>query len=197
MTSKTPRSLWAVLCTLLQLSIPLLLRAESGITVTTNYYTVTGSNSHEIRAALAQARPWKTNQNYDASTKWSVEWRYHHFARDGQFRLDAFTTQTKVVVILPRWLPPAQAPAELVQRWNQYLGKLWSHEAGHIKLARAATAEIQREVTALGSFASSQELADTVKRTASGVLDKYRRHEREYDQQTFHGAAQGAQFQPR
>jgi len=168
--------------------------AESTITVLTNFYSVTGSNLFELRTAMAQARPWKTNLHFDAFTRWSVRWQFQSVVQDGQFRVDAFATQTKAVVTLPRWLPPEGVPPEVVKPWAQFLKGLMTHEEGHVRLAREAAAAIRREVAALGSYASRQELTDAINNTANRVLDRYRRQERDYDLQTRHGVLQGARF---
>ncbi len=167
-------------------------RPEGKVVVTTNFYTVTGSNFVELRLAITQARPWKTSRNFDAYTDWTVEWRYRHSLRDGQVRVDTLDALVKASVTLPRWTPPADVSSDLVKRWKRYFSALSLHEEGHIKLARTAAAETRAEVMKLGSFDSRKELTDSVSRTANRVLDKYRRIDGDYDRQTMHGVTQGA-----
>ena len=164
------------------------------VVLTTNYYAVTGSNPHEIWHAMAQARPWKTNHNFSATTQWTTRSQYRFEAGEEGFRLVKYDEETKVTVTLPRWAPPPDVSPETVRRWTKFFNALALHENGHVTIARQATGELFREMGALGSFASQQEFREAVRDTENRVLDKYRARERAYDLETQHGVLQGARF---
>ena len=162
------------------------------VIVTTNYYTVTGATPHEISASMLQARPWKTSATFDAFTTWDTRWNYKSAMEDGEFLLESFEAQTKVVITLPRWIPPTNAAPWVKERWWKFATGLTLHEQGHLALARQATAELQRQISALKPFASARELRRVVNQTADQVIDKFREADRAYDRETNHGTKQGA-----
>jgi predicted secreted Zn-dependent protease len=164
------------------------------VVLTTNYYAVTGSSPHEIWHAMVEARPWKTNHNYSATTTWVARSQYRFDAGEDGFRLVKYDEETKVTVTLPRWTPPPDASPETVRRWTKFINALALHENGHVNIACQATGELMREMGALGTFASRQELREAARDTENRVLDKYRERERAYDLETQHGVLQGARF---
>jgi predicted secreted Zn-dependent protease len=169
-------------------------RLTSRLEVTTNYYTVTGSTAAELFRSKVQARPWKDSKPFDAYTDWNIRWTFRWRQRGEQFAIESLETKTTVVVTLPRWLPPAEASRELVERWQRYVQGLGRHELGHVTLARLATAELQQQLAALNPCPTAQELTETVGRTGTGVVAKYRQKDADYDRETGHGAKQGGRF---
>jgi predicted secreted Zn-dependent protease len=158
------------------------------VLVTTNLYPVTGSTLAELHASKVNSRPWKTNGVYDGLTVWSLEWDYRAGGERGQVRLVEFVCKNKVVVTLPRWLPPAGAEPGLVKGWNRFINSLGRHEDGHVMLARHATAEFYRKVMALGAFGSGRELQAELERISNQITSALRQRDEDYDRRTRHGA---------
>jgi predicted secreted Zn-dependent protease len=147
-----------------------------------------------MRFAMIEARPWKQTLTFDAKTDWNVQSNYS-FQRDGdQFVLDALRVRAKVVVTLPSWNPGQRVKPDLVARWVQCFRGLSRHEQGHVELARAAAAEVQRRLDSLPACASAEELTAAAERTLNRTLEEFRQKERTYDQVTKHGITQGAVF---
>ncbi len=60
------------------------------IEVKTNYYSIVGSNHYyQLREALAQNRPWKKDEPYDAVTDWKVNWSYRSAWNGPPFYIDS------------------------------------------------------------------------------------------------------------
>ena len=189
------RSRWAcfiVLC--LFPGSPVGSAGQEVLTISTNYYKVTGSSPRELRAALNQARPWKARESVDARTRWDITWTCNVASIEGICRVNSFETRTTINLMLPRWLPPAEAPPELTNRWKQYIEALVRHEEGHFRIARAATMEMRKRVLALKEDASCPALTATINRTGQAAIDAFRSQEMEYDRKTEHGRSQGAHF---
>lgn len=162
------------------------------IHISTNYYIFGGTNVPQMRAAMIAARPWKQNFPFDAQTKWNIYSRYN-FARDhGEFRLASIGVETSVAITLPRWIPGKPVSYDLVTNWSRCFFGLTAHEQGHVVLARAAGAEVQRLLQELPSFHSQQELAAAAKRALDDTVEEYHRREIKYDHVTGHGRTQGA-----
>lgn len=162
------------------------------LSLTTNYYEVTGTTIGEVNASKLRNRPWKTSLAYDATTAWDVRWNYRYSEEGDSFRVASFQTQTRITLTLPRWKPTTEADPELVERWPLYWKALLAHEQGHVELARQAAAEVQRQVTALASFPSAQALTAALEDIANRVIKQFRLREAAFDQQTGHGMKQGA-----
>lgn len=167
-------------------------QGEARVTVSTNYYTVTGTTTRQLMASIAQSTPWKSNRIFHAYTHWNVSWSFSIAPADDQFRIARADTRTKITITLPRWAAPTNAAPEVIQQWKDYLQRLSTHEAGHVKIAREAGEEVHRALHALGSAATAEELKQTIKRTADQILENAYRRERDYDRTTQHGMAQGA-----
>jgi predicted secreted Zn-dependent protease len=164
------------------------------VVVTTNYYTVTGSNLVALRASKAKARPWQGKSSFDAVTAWSVHWHYGFREEAGLVLLDSLEAKTRVVVTLPRWTPPTGTDPNLVEYWRAFLKGLGTHELGHVSFARLATAELQKQLARLGACQSEQQLSENVDKIGEQVVGAFRAKERDYDQQTEHGIKQGVRF---
>lgn len=162
------------------------------ITVTTNYYRVTGSTPEEIHHSKEAARPGTNRMKFDAITEWNIAWTYRYSLRGDQVAVDSVDTKTTVVVTLPRWTPPADTDPATIKSWQSYVRGLALHEQGHLTIARQATAEMQRQLTALPASPSVRDLQTAMDRTGNRVVDQFRLKEKEYDQATSHGATQGA-----
>jgi len=167
---------------------------KNTITVTTNYYFVTGTTAAGIYQSLQQARPWRWTSGHDAQTLWDTR---HHFTfqqTDGRYAATGFELKTKVRVTLPFWQMPKDASPDLRQRWLDYVRNLYVHEQGHLDLTRQAVAGWEQRLGALGDFASAHELRSAIGQVGSNVLARVRRQEADYDAKTQHGVTQGAVF---
>ncbi|MCX6903101.1 MAG: DUF922 domain-containing protein, partial [Verrucomicrobia bacterium] len=162
------------------------------VTVTTNYYRVTGSTPEEIHRSKEAARPGTNRMKFDAITEWNITWTYRYSQRGDQFAVDSVNTKTTVVVTLPRWTPPAGTDPATIKTWQSYVQGLALHEQGHQNFARQAAIEVQRQLTALPASPSVRDLQTVIEQTGNRVVDQFHLKEKEYDQATNHGATQGA-----
>jgi predicted secreted Zn-dependent protease len=173
-------------------------QAQNSIWRTTNYYNVTGASIREIYQSFAQARPWKNKSGMDGQTEWHVEWRFNVAPAANGCRCTFFTTETRITMTLPRWTAPANAPAEVKTNWQRYITALGQHEAGHAQIALDAAAQMERQNRS-AEGGDCESLRRTITSQSNATLEEYRRREKEYDERTRHGAAQGAtlRFGPR
>jgi predicted secreted Zn-dependent protease len=96
---------------------------------------------------------------------------------------------------LPRWIAATNTPPEIKTAWQRYITALGQHEAGHAQFALNAAAEMQRQ-SKTAEMADCEALKSTLNSQSQAILEDYRRREREYDERTKHGAAQGAVLRP-
>ncbi|HSD82887.1 MAG TPA: DUF922 domain-containing protein [Anaerolineae bacterium] len=144
-------------------------------------YDVGGSTELEMRAQLNAYGP----RGHDAYTQWSVRWDWPGRGT-ATCRLSEAEASYEITVTFPRWIPPADAPPELVAKWNGYLHALALHENGHIGNI------VSRFPTVVTAIKSSTCL--TAEAAAQAVLHQLRQLDSQYDLDTQHGEAQGVRF---
>ncbi|MBI3881879.1 MAG: DUF922 domain-containing protein [Verrucomicrobia bacterium] len=166
--------------------LPLLGRGQSSVRWTTNYYSVTGTDFRAIRASIAKARPWK--ENFDAETRWRVEWRFNVAARDGGCVCTGFSTTTAIVTTLPAWTPPVDATPDTREQWARFFQGLVQHEAGHARNGTNAAAAIEKEFGRAGPPTDCDALKKILNDRADRVIADYRRRDEEYDRSTAYGS---------
>jgi predicted secreted Zn-dependent protease len=145
------------------------------------FYTVEGSTEDEIRAYMNSVRPGE----YDALTEWQFQW-FVPSDGNGSCNLDGVTIDYKISVKFPQWTPPADAPAELVNKWNGYINALAQHEAGHVQRVVPYVPDLINDIKASS--------CDSYNETAQAWLNAIDQSNATYDAETGHGATQGATF---
>lgn len=170
--------------------LPLAASAQNTLRWTTNHYIVTGTNLAQIRQSMEQARPWK-DAEYLGRTDWRIDWRYEVESSANGCRCKSFTTQTTILITLPRWTPPAGTDEAVVQSWKKFINALGEHELGHARLALAALAELHKRVKDIASQPDCPGLRQKIDDTARRVIDEHRQRDRDYDVKTNHGATEG------
>lgn len=153
---------------------------------TIEYYDVSGSTQWEIRDQLNTLASVDENGfRGDALTSWKIRWTWDGYGTEA-CDLSSVTATYDIEVRLPRWTPPQDASPELVTKWNTYVLALLEHEKVHvdnvvdylpylIKTIRGAT-------------------CNTAEDRAQEVLAELRSADLKYDEETNHGATQGAIF---
>jgi predicted secreted Zn-dependent protease len=168
--------------------------AQGAVSISTNYYRIEGNSVFELMRSMAQNRPQGWDSPLDAHTRWHIDWKYMISSQGENSRVRSFVTTTKIVLTLPLWTPGTNASPALVERWTNYCSALFLHEAGHIRIALAAEAEMRKQVLALKMQGTEYDVESLVNQTANKVLEEYHQKELQYDEQTRHGILQGARF---
>jgi predicted secreted Zn-dependent protease len=181
-----------VLLLLLVLLFPIVAEAQNPIRWTTNYYAVTGATLSEIRQSVRQNRPWKEKFDLDGMTEWRVTWQFSVMPTPGGCRCSLFGTQTVITNTLPRWIAPTNAPDTVKQIWQKYATALGQHEAGHAAIALAAAADVRKRIQETGEGVDCAGLKKRINDLCRQVIEEHRKRDKDYDEQTQHGATQGA-----
>jgi len=166
----------------------------NSLVLRTNYYVVTGGTLAELYASILRGRPPKDGGSYDAKTEWNTSYTFNYQRTADGYAPTVFEVKTVVVMTLPLWQPPKERPPELATNWWPYARALTTHELGHVSLARTAAAEAGRRLRGLGAFPSAGALTQAAQQAFDAALDESHAQERRYDEETRHGATQGAVF---
>ncbi len=148
---------------------------------TMEFYTVEGANEDEMRASLNALRPG----DYDALTEWNFQWSVPG-GGNGSCNLDGVTVDYTIKVIFPQWTPPAEASAEVIQKWNSYINGLALHESGHVERVVPFVPDLINNIKASS--------CDSYNEVGQAWLDAISQQNDTYDAETNHGATQGAVF---
>jgi len=163
---------------------------EVSVSAHTQYYEISGVAGDDLRAQMDELGPG----DHDVYTSWFIRWTYPDVVTDATCAVGPVEVSLSITYTLPQWDAPPGAPVDLVEKWNAYLAALQLHEAGHKDIAVAAGNEIRKTLSALPAYPSCEELHRSGEAASQDVMDRYRLQEVQYDQQTDHGATQGARF---
>jgi predicted secreted Zn-dependent protease len=153
---------------------------------TMQYYDITGATAEDLRASMDARGPVDgSGHRNDAFTAWDVRWTWP-LHPDTSCILSGATITTSITVTFPRWLPPAEASASLIERWNAYESALVTHESGHVSFVVATAADVLAAIKGA--------TCETAESAAQAVVARIRQHDIDYDAATNHGFTQGAHF---
>ncbi|MES3021172.1 MAG: DUF922 domain-containing protein [Pseudomonadota bacterium] len=163
--------------------------------LTVEYYSVGGATLQEIRAQIKTLGPrGDDGKVWDGYTRWNVRWTYNFVSEGRICKVKSFTTTLKVVMTLPKWNKPPDAPPRLVGQWDRYIAALTLHEDGHYDFAVAATEKIKRMIAGKSSAASCAELGREINAEGNAISGQYVKKNAHYDADSTHGKTQGVIF---
>jgi predicted secreted Zn-dependent protease len=153
---------------------------------TVNYYDISGATAFEMRAQLNALQPTAYDGSKgDAVTTWYIQWNWPGYGTSS-CDLAAATVSYDIKVEFPHWVQPSNPDPALVAHWTTYTHNLATHEEGHVDFVvdnyQSVTAAIK------GATCTTADVA------ARAALDPLRQHDLDYDDDTDHGATQGATF---
>jgi predicted secreted Zn-dependent protease len=145
------------------------------------YYKISGSTETDLAKEIQSKGP----DGYAGYTNWYIRWGWPGFDHEECDLTKAWIT-AKVSLTMPSWVPPADAPEDLIRNWNRFNQALNVHEQGHVN----------NVVKALPLLQSAIQNSDciTADSAANQVLDKLRGWDVQFDDKTDHGRTQGAVF---
>ena len=125
------------------------------------------------------------NKPVDAFMDWYISWNWPGYGTE-KCDLSAVSVTYRIKVIMPRWEAPADAPPELISKWEKYMQALAFHEQEHVNIIADNHLSVK---TAIQSATCS-----TAEAAAQKALDSLRELNSNYDRETKHGETQGAVF---
>ena len=157
-------------------------------------YDVSGETTQELRRDLNRRGPLSHGKRYDARTDWHVKWRFDFERSQEGCRVVRPQVNLEVVITLPRWRQPAGAGRQLVELWEGYLEALRSHEDGHLEVGQSAADEIRETLEELRAARDCSKAEQRANGLGHEIIERHNRRDERYDEETRHGATQGARF---
>jgi predicted secreted Zn-dependent protease len=152
------------------------------------YYDIAGSTADELRNSMNQLRPndpYDGNKPVDSYTDWYISWNWPGYGTEN-CDLSAAEVSYRINIIMPRWIPPADASPELIVKWERYIRNLTFHEKGHVENV------VNNYLTVKTAIQNASCL--TAETEAQKALVALRKFDSNYDKETDHGETQGAVF---
>ena len=151
--------------------------------VETRYYEVRGTTAAELLAGLTSSPCGEGNWG---CTSWNFSVSFFRRA-DGSYAVPPGAPFYHIRVLLPRWVPPADASEDLMAAWQRMVAALEAHEKEHVDIALAGLASMRDAIERAGSA----EEADAACRAGKLRIEQ---DEQYYDWVTDHGKKQGVYF---
>ncbi len=167
-----------------------------GVRVVTQdrYYDVRGTTPEEMQATMLANAPMSDGRRVRGRTSWNVRWRYQIRRQGGGCSVEDPRVSLEMIVDLPRWLDSASASDSLVTAWREFYDALHAHEKRHAQISLEGANAVREALSRVQGSCST--LQDVANREGRAVIDRYRRLNREFDEETRHGIAQGAVWPP-
>ncbi|MFO0564173.1 MAG: DUF922 domain-containing Zn-dependent protease [Polyangiaceae bacterium] len=157
-------------------------------------YAIQGSSASALRSDMDRHGPTDAEGRHDAYTRWNVRWSFPYDRKPNVCGTGDVKVSVTITFVMPDWTPPADAPDDLVRRWNAYKKALELHENGHKEHGLAAAKDILSTLRALPAEPDCDGMNRVANAAARRVIDKYKEKDKTYDRDTRHGATQGARF---
>jgi predicted secreted Zn-dependent protease len=155
-------------------------------------YPVLGASLDELARAIGMLAPTRAGTRFAAYTDWTVSWRYRGVAAPGGFAVAELEVDAVATVTLPRWRPLRSVAPAVVARWTCFVDALRRHEAGHLAVVARTEDAVRAAIADVAAEPDLESLAHAVDAAAREVVRRAREEDRAYDEETRHGAAQGA-----
>lgn len=176
----------------------LITNTETGkvnVSIETIYYSINGSSENEIKSQLNQLGPEdQYGRRGDAYTAWYLKWNYPRLLSEGRCTTGPVTVSLEVKYTLPKLESLLNISSDLKTKWEKFTQNLVIHEEGHKNFAVEQANELLKQLNKVGAFEDCSQLDLAANTIGERVLNTIRDHDKQYDQETDHGATQGARF---
>ena len=166
--------------------LPTVIRSIEIPYATVEYYEVSGSTARELRDRMNALSSIDDNgYRGDALTSWEIHWNWKGYGTE-TCDLSSVTATYEIQVRLPRWTPPQDASPALIAKWNAYTLALVEHEKGHVNDVVESLPNLIKTIRAATCTTAEGRAQEVLSQLSADIL--------KYDEETDHGAAQGAIF---
>lgn len=171
------------------------LGAQAGIQIQEERrtYRVTGSSDREVWASLLEGARRERDDYVFAWTEVVTDYRFPMRGNATGCRIVGVEIDVTILVTLPEWTPPSDAPIALRQKWNRYQGAIQRHEEGHVRRARETTRRLREALSGMAG-PDCESLEERGRARGRRVLERGRREQERYDAATRHGHTQGVRW---
>lgn len=162
--------------------------------IDTHYYQVYGYSAQEVRSQLNACGATSEGEAYDAYTSYYINWAFNPKPVSGGCNITDLAVGAKIDYFYPKWEDPGNTQGDLVERWQNYMANLITHEEIHKDIAISGAQAIFDTLSSLPDSSDCSEALTLAGDTAHALFTEYDNKNKAYDEETQHGATQGAVF---
>lgn len=155
------------------------------------HYPVLGNSLDELRAQL-QRRASAPDGGAHGRTHSEITVEYGLDETATGCRMRDLEVRLAITVMLPEWMPGANADPQLLERWNRAAGALERHEATHRRYAREAAEALRLRLLAVGTRPDCTAVRGDANRQLLRAKLWQQFMDSRYDTRTRNGASEGA-----
>lgn len=135
-----------------------------------------GDKVEDVRIALASNQPFITIDGFPRFV-------------DNKCAPGDIDINVRIVFTYPRWVNQSDAPADLVNKWNNFFAGVQTHENGHKNITMVSANEIKDAINSMNPV-SCDEFNNKMNEIAQPILDQINGKQEQYDNDTNHGETQ-------
>ncbi|TWF49706.1 DUF922 domain-containing Zn-dependent protease [Neorhizobium alkalisoli] len=158
--------------------------AEPVITKTYSYFRIGGRTAEDLDQELEKRGPvtHNTGHRHPGATEIKFGGDVTYVERDGRCTIGGARVTLRTKIVLPRWGNRNRASADLGFIWDTLSADIKRHEERHAEIARNHARQLERELLALSSSRSCDDLEKEVGATTKSVLEDHDRQQLRFDQ---------------
>jgi predicted secreted Zn-dependent protease len=175
------------------------LPGNSGTSLTqiieTKTYPVQGCNARDILTSLNGSTTASGDGRHEVGlTSSTTKYSFTYVSQPNSCKVQSAKIETQITVTLPELVNTAGVSADVLARWQTFLGALRTHEQGHVDIILKASTDMQSAFEGAGPSGTCQQLESTLKSYVQQQTDASNAANAAYDTQTNHGVNQGVAF---
>lgn len=172
---------------------PRRLREGSFVDVRTQRYAVEGGTEEEILASLRAGGNRTEGETFFGLTVSESSFQLQPRRQSGGCVAEGVQIETSITIHLPEWDAPSSASSELRRDWTRFSTALERHEDHHREIAERGAQRTYESIRGLRRPTCEGVEFEARTRSVRIANETTAEHDR-YDDQTEHGASQGAQW---
>lgn len=158
-------------------------------------YSVSGNTPQEIRRALDQQGPFdESGRRFDSDTRWQLDgnWNWQPTARGCEVK-DAIL-KIQITLVIPTLAVIPSITGSLLSGWNHYIERLKVHEGGHIDMDLTLARKLRDDFANFPPAFDCNILQSQLQARFDSTSSTIKQLNIQYDNETNHGATQGAVY---
>ena len=177
------RSLGPLLGFLLFSAIAAPAAAETVISKSISYFTITGSTAEELDAALNRHGPLgkSTGTRHPGITRIKFGGAVTYLEQDGRCSVSAAKVTLSTQLVLPRWKYRKKASKQLSMIWDTLAADIKRHEERHAEIARSHARDMEQRFLAVRSNRSCAVVQAAVAAASQAAIEDHNRDQARFD----------------
>ena len=157
------------------------------------YYNIYPTNIHNLEKSMDDSSPILSFGSVRHGTvSWKIAYMYKRERKNGICKISATKTKVDVLYHVPKISKTHKSPKGTRRVFNRYYSILKDYLKKHSDFAVQAAQEIEEQLLLINPKNNDcEELKKDAKRTASFIIKKYKKKNKDYEIRTYEGFLEG------